>query len=700
MIGIAIVPALRRAGMALLPPSPPPAVLPAPFGAVNADGWSATWADPPALDPHGDPLPFTVTRAGFDAAGQPATVNDTLVPMARLRQPWPNQASLTADQVVLSDFIHAGDTLSGAVNNSARPAPRPVCLWLQPDMLRVSGSVTVRLAVAHMYARNGRPVAAVRFILSDGTNTVEELVSTMSTITYPASGRTVPHFAATLSLAGLAANVALTLDAIVYPWVGPAFQASVHGAPQPHPGFGTMRLFNDVSYGTAYACVDAVSGNNATAVVSTNPATAAASPYLTVSAAAAGIRTFNNANFGRDNASGGVIRLVAGVHTFTTTGTTQTGTLGALPLEIEAADPALKATTVLRDNAANTTSPARVVLRNLTLRRNGTGTVWFFTNGAGANSPNFTVFDRCHFDDNGLGSFAGAWINAVGRVFFLDCTASANGLTQAAGTSNKSCILVGGTIGAGNTSHGVVGVKTLSGGFGDGGHGVGDRPAPLGVFVGFSHMALSSTAAATLRTSAAIGPAGCAIVGCVVEDLDGTLSQLADLHSDNNTQPVENIVLQMNTFVGERTNFLYQDTGTATVVKSGSVRFCVFDLFNTKTDVFAANANLVGNWPAAFHVGFRANAFLRGGSNGTAFGTGQWLGEVRALGEANGTPSAPLAAAFADPRAPGAGDGDYTPGPGSALPVIPAGLAPYPADQLGRAVPDDGTARVGALMAP
>ncbi|MFN6979968.1 MAG: hypothetical protein ACK4OP_17695, partial [Gemmobacter sp.] len=387
-------------------------------------------------------------------------------------------------------------------------------------MVRATGSVTARLAVAHMHARGGRPVAAVRFILTDGTNTVEQTVSSMSTITYAASGRTVPHFAHAFDLAGFAANVALTLDVIVYPWVGAAYQASVHGATPPTVSFAPTRVFNDMSYGTAYAYVDAVAGDNATGVVSTDPALAAAAPYATDRGAVLAIRAFNNANFGRDNASGGVVRLVEGVHTTASNGAAQHGTMGDLPVVFEAADPSRRATTVLRDAGSNTSSPTRAVFRNLTIRRNATGTVNFITSAAGAGSANFTVFETCAFDDNGLGSFPAAWISAPGRVFMLDCTENAGGLCNASSTVNKAVNHIGGTVSPGTASYNVVGTYSLNAVIAQSSHGTGNREASKGIFVGFSHLGRDSASGNTVSAGVATGPAGYAIVGCVIEDLD------------------------------------------------------------------------------------------------------------------------------------------------------------------------------------
>jgi hypothetical protein len=437
-------------------------------------------------------------------------------------------------------------------------------------------------------------------------------------------------------------------------------------------------------------------------VASATAATAAASPYLTIAAACVALRSYNNANFSRDHVSGGVIRLVAGTHTFQTLGTTQTGTMADLPVLIEAAGGyAARATTILRDNgASNTTSPVRAIFRNLTLRRTFTTNLNFISNAAAIGSQNFTVFDACAFDLSGGTGTNSAWIGAPGRVWMLDCTVNATGICTASSTSNKVINLIGGTVGPGTGVYNMAGVRHVGDdGYNPSQHGVGNRETSKGLFIGFSFLGRGSAAAPTFgQIGTTIGVEGFALVGNILET-SANGQPTCQVSADGVVNPAQNVVIQMNTCVGERTNLLYQDAGSVTVAKSGGVRFNVFTKLNIKSDVFASNGNLTGNWPAAFKCGWRGNAFLQGDNNNSLFGTGNWMGEVRGLGEVAGTTAVPVVADFADPQAPGAGNGDYTPGAGSALPVIPAGMAPYPHDQLGRAVANDGSARVGALMA-
>ena len=187
-----------------------------PLTMIAANGWQATWPTPPTLDPVGAPRTVAITRAGFDASGTALALVDRLTMMKRVRQPWPNQTSLTADQVALSDFVYATDTVSGMTNASTLAPPRPICFWLTPDLERATGATfTVQLAVAHAYARAGRPVAAVKFIASDGTHSVESLVTTMASRSF-ASGLSAPYFEAALDVTGLDARTICTVDVIVY----------------------------------------------------------------------------------------------------------------------------------------------------------------------------------------------------------------------------------------------------------------------------------------------------------------------------------------------------------------------------------------------------------------------------------------------------------------------------------------------------
>ncbi|MDO9639678.1 MAG: hypothetical protein Q7J44_14150 [Pseudotabrizicola sp.] len=680
--------------------APPSSV---PFQTVNADGWTVTASDPAAAVAQ----TVTVQRQGFDAAGLAVTVNDVLTCTKRLRLPFPDQASLTADGAVLSDYVYAGDIIAGAANESARPYPTPISHWLRPDKEIISASTyTARLVVAHAHARNGRPVAAVRFRVTDGVTTVEQMVSALTPISYSASGFTVPHFAAGLDLSGFANGATLTVDAVIYPWVGAAFTISTDADAYPSPNLTTLRaLCNRTgAFGTAYAYVDAA-GAGATPTVSTNPATAAANPYATLDAAATALRAFNNANFGRNFTDGGVIRLLEGTHIFSAPIRTP-GVTTEWPLTIEAANPGAVATTILRDRGTTMQSslPNQCVFRNLTIQRSGTGSFVAYDNVAGnLNYAPVMVFDGCAFDANGAGGYAG-YIYRTGNGYFINCT-EISPFSQAArlATVNKTVKTIGcnGSFALAGTTYAVAGSRCVTGAamFGQPGE-VAGAPEGAGCLAAFSHFTNTSNGSNTVAVGGIIGPRGFGVVGCVVEASAGATSAAFFVNADSNVNTTQNVVVLGNTTVGSRLNYLYQDIGTVTVQKSGYLAFNAMLYRNTKTDVFGANANLTGNWSAVHNVGSRYNAWKNGANNGSGYGVGSWMGEVQAAGEVYGTLATPLNFDFALDASfdgTGMGGGDYTPGAATALPTVPATLAPHSHDMLGRALGDGWY--VGALQA-
>ncbi|MFN3938927.1 MAG: hypothetical protein ACK4KW_15300, partial [Gemmobacter sp.] len=149
MIGIGTGLYVRRAtgGVESPPPPPPPPPPPVtPLTAIAADGWRATWPTPPGtVTPMATTL--AITRQGFDAVGGAAAPVDAVGVLSRMRLPYPDQSSLTADQVSLSDFVYAGDTVAGVANASTRAYPKPVALWLNHDLERATAAThTLRLA--------------------------------------------------------------------------------------------------------------------------------------------------------------------------------------------------------------------------------------------------------------------------------------------------------------------------------------------------------------------------------------------------------------------------------------------------------------------------------------------------------------------------------------------------------------------------
>jgi len=674
------------------PPPPPPPPTVTTLSDFAANGWSATYPAPPAFDPHNTPETFTVTRRGFDATGMPTTPRDTLTIMARLRQPYPDQNTLTPDQVALSDFIYDGDVVAGVQNNSTRAYPLPIAMWLNHDHARATSAThTLRLAVAHGTGRNGRPVAAVKFTASDGTTTVEQTVSGMSTITYPASGLSVPHFAADMDLSTLAQGSLLTIDAVIYPWVGEAFTISQDADVYPSPNLTTLRVFNDRTggYGTAYAYVDASAGNNATGVASGTAATARAAPFADMRAAATAVKAFNNAQYGRNTLSGGVIRLEAGLHTYTNI-RLDGGTLYNVPVLVEAADESQKASTILQDSGASQawSMPNRWKIRGLTIRKTvGSATPWDTVSAQ--IDGRMVIVQDCIWDLNGRNKYAGWWFR-IGMFYQINNTGDAgqNGLLAA---YVKCSILIGCQLDNAYGAYAIAGCRATN--FTEPAV-AGNRPAPLGIFIGFNVFSSSQNGARIVGHNTAIGPRGLAVVGNVIESWGPNTSPALQINADGNVNAAQNVVIAHNTVIGQRLNFLYMDTD-GNAEKSAYVRANVFQTMNVKGDVFAAQSANTGNWPVRYKTGWSHNAALSGSNNGYGYTPTSWMGEIASLGEVEGV--APVWVNDQSNTGGDAGGGDYTPGQGSALPALSSDIAVYPVDLEGRAIVP-GTGYAGAVQ--
>ncbi len=676
---------LQMSSLLLAPRRSPAAAL---IRSIDANGWSAA-ASAAVLGAQMGSLQQRVMRRGFDATGAPQNVAEEITLAARIRQPYPNHAALSADRVSLSDFVYQGDQIAGAANNSTRPAPRPIAMWLTPDFEHIRTPIArVQLAVAHAHARAGRPVAAVRFTVSDGSTSASVLVNTMTPVAFSETGLTVPCFEAELDLSALAEGT-VTVDATIYPWVGAAMTLSEVGSAG-RANIGPLQLVNDHAggVGTAYAYVDAA-GDDAFGVASGADTAAQAAPFASLRAAVAAARAFNSAHFGRDNAGGAVVVVNDGLQQWqdirAQAGDTQ------MPLVIRGQS---RAGAVIVDTGANTTTsiPDHMRFENITLRKTADRLI-MLDSGASDDGP-LLVFDAVTLDQNGTSSY-GAWIYRVGRLIARGSDLAA--LTDAFSVRSKHVTLIGSRdSGNGSALYNAAASRLQI--FSNQSAGNGDRVAAQGQLCSHCFITQASTSTRCVYSGASIGPAGFAVIGSVMEAAYGNTVPAVALNADGNLYPVENLVFLGNTVVGSRVNWLYQDVGSTTVEKSGYRSFNVQLLQNCKSDVFGADPALNGNWSEIYNVGNSHNMALQGSNQNDIYGAGSWLGEVAGEGDVNGSEASPLNPRWvndASVSGTGAGQGEYRPQLGTDVPVLPAALAPYSHDQNGRALAEG--SYIGAL---
>ncbi|MEM1163349.1 MAG: hypothetical protein AAGJ28_20660, partial [Pseudomonadota bacterium] len=498
-------------------------------------------------------------------------------------------------------------------------------------------------------------------------------------------------------------GVQLTVDAIIYPWAGPAYQISADGQSYPSSNITTLRVVNnrDGSYGRAYAYVD-LAGDDGSGVASASAATAQASPFATIPAAAAALQSFNNTNFGRNDLSNGHIVLEPGTHTFARI----FGDVGECPFVIESTGPSAKATTVLQDPGAgiNNSLPGKAETRNLTLQKVSTGNAPFFD----INNQAQNCLNAINCGIIGATGHA-SWLYRLGRIYLEDCTSTVGLLTANFGNINKSATVVGCSgLGFVHTrTHNVFATLSTDGTFQSVDGASSNAQAGRGQVLAFSTISKSGGTLVDLDDSG--DPTGAALVSVVLEQHGGNTSPVLKVHADGNLNPVSNIQCYAVTVVGGRANWLYNDSGSVAIAKRGWLKGCVFEEMNTKTDVFnhnpdGQNGNRIGNWPAIFRVGHRSNTAFAGTANGQPPGVLSWLGIVAHPTDVNGEQSSPIDPLWAADASTGFGDGtgggDYTPQAASPIARLPAKDVAHPIDFNGTSVPLDGSAAAGGLSGP
>lgn len=260
------------------------------IASINADGWTAQWTSgtPSVPDPDGaSPLSIPLNRAGFDGTGATTTIAEAIAVTTRLRQDFPNDASPTASTVVLADYVYATDTAGAVANGSAEASPKPVANWAQRDRQTITGQFRPEIVAAH---RNG--IACVRFVATDGTSTVTANVSTPE---ISDRGGDVLPVIVYRPAAGWLASLAdgpITISALVFPRVGTGNPAGADAA-----AAGSILRSQDQAMGSRLFCNQffrkgvptyvyvAIGGNDTAGAVSTNAATAAATPCATIKGA-------------------------------------------------------------------------------------------------------------------------------------------------------------------------------------------------------------------------------------------------------------------------------------------------------------------------------------------------------------------------------------------------------------------------------
>lgn len=566
------------------------AAIPAPFQSVNADGWSVTYASPVVSSPE----EFTVSRQGY-VGTTPTTISENLFCTTRVRQVYPNQASLTADRVALSDYIYSTDTIPLVTNNSAEASPKPVANWALPDRTVIGDTLVAEVVAFHRNARDLEQVAAVEFTATDGSNSVSQIVTT-SVISGRANDQfPVIVYRCSLDVSGLSNPATITLNAKVYPHIGGASSVLDSASSSVAREFSPRTYLRNTSLATSpqYVYVT-TSGNDTTGVVSTNPATAEATPCLTIAGAIARINTVVG------DSSGAIIRLGSG--TFTLNGSFPAKVQGAGELIITRDPNVSKANaicafgTVAARMYLNASGGSALRFKDLTISRTGTSTI-----GGEAASQIQIVMEDCDFNNGGHNAtmlanshlyLVGTSVTNTALGLFNPATFEIRmlrGVTCPNVTSLEHWLILGCSF-VGTAITPLRGTRTHSG--------------AINAFSRFT--GLSSTGSG-FSFAGNESVTGVAFVQNIVEYISATGATAIRFSGDGATGGNIHAIVHHNTFAGfflnGRGNLFYEDGATPRTSKLMSVRGNIHVQINTKGDVFVSNGTRVGNWAYLYGVG-------------------------------------------------------------------------------------------------
>lgn len=580
----------------------------APFASVAASGWEAVWSGTPSdLDLQS----VYVDRAGYSTSASATTHRERLYTTKRVRQLYPSNASFTDHNQALSEYVCAADTLSGAVNNSTKVSPKVIMNWVMPHGYTVGDTVQWEIVAFHWAAGLGGPqqVACVRVRATDGTNyTAWQTVTAPTLSTLVEDARPCEVYAGTLDISGLNNPAMIHLEGEGYPWVGTAASVRTSAASNDPRIFAKRHFYRNVTLAASPPYVYVAStGNDSTGVCSTTAATAAASPCLTVQGAIVKAKAALAGNY----VDGLHIRIVDTV-AFGSTPAAETKFKGGAVI-IERAPGTARGAAIVQQSAAvsfrlgATTMDAAltyapIIFSDVSIQRTASGQL----GNSGTPYINAQLWNVA-FDN---GSVAGAYVAT-------NCALSQFGVTWGNATTTSFSysanavqpILRGvvATFGGGSYEAGLVMGCTIT---------AMGLPTHFDATKGAIWYNNSLPNPSSTNSPIRIAPAsagqdigGFAIVGNLIESIHTTSTTPAvrpsgDGENGNITHAVIHHNVGTGAYILARWNLAYDETvGTVRTHDFVSMKGNIFPQWNTKGDVFIADASHNGNQALIHGVG-------------------------------------------------------------------------------------------------
>lgn len=675
----------------------------------------------------------TVTSPGFHTDGTPINRTRFVSYGPRRRYPYaaspPNQNTLTARTVWFDDHIYANDNVTNFTNNSTLAVPIGTATWYSPQHSCVlhGDTLDVYFLADHTYGRNGVPYARVewRAAAVGATGSASGVCGALIDTAWTASGLHAQLYRLTIdtsdfTLAGTSAEVSIDLD--FYPFIGPMTSSDVDFSTYGTMSFSTFK-FTIRSAATLKAVVSIAGdgGNvpaagNTTGVTSTDLATAAATPWLSISAAAAALSTANGGNL-----SNCELILSAEDHTYASIG--QNTTKGAGCFVIRGYDLASMAATTVSNPASNLLAgtPRQTHLKWLTPTLANANRGWD-VNGASSTAniianETFLALIDCHLATT-MGSPTQtdikAWFYRVGRMYCQNVSGidldylSVFSLNYPKWVNEIGCA---GGYAIGDAVYNAAACKsTVSARFRQIGPntigGVGTYVTGEGQSIYWCWMS-SNGGAACIGAVDTVSARGFWTWGNVVENRAAATYAIIQIGGDGNNAVMEWIHRGFDTQVGGKDNSGYLDSGTNNSKKRIRCVGYLSDAVNAKSDTFPGSENgaRFNNWAIRIGLAMRYSTTLGRDSSSSPGGTpgvAAFMFEHIPIGWQWGTPGSPISADFVSDLSTfgsGGGGGDYRLGASTEVNTVPAELIRFPRNQNGVAFALNDNDLAGALEA-
>jgi len=614
------------------------------------------------LDPVDANVVFTLTSETFNASGVATTKTRTIYGTKAKRKAYPDQAVMdeTVDgsdviiRIALSEWVYADDIsitvdIAGGVytqggtpnaavndlavtNNSTQGYFPTIANWSIPLHGRrmgfneltgtndTSGNFKVRLMAYH---RDGKVPCIKVTATGVSSSHVETIYLTSESISQSTYNDALPiaEFIGNIPISGFTQGESVTLNFIAYPAIGDAtnvMDSSATGKSMPTswPCPQTVICDKSHTYGTAVAVVDATSGDDGTGAVTSLELFNPSSPpnaFLTVGGAALAIRTYNNANYSRNEYGGGIIYLKAGNYAFLD-GATVTAAVSTTYIQITPFPGVDRDDVVFNSQSGSRAIGTYLMLNNVTIN-----TVASLISNTGY-TYTLAWFHKLDFISTGGSQYyapLGLQYFTANKISYLtqgivpytsgeDTYSFARGNTI--DTIQKYC-----------AAHIAIGNLQISGNlsFQDYHAGIG---ALQGCIIAYNKMTVTIDLKASV--SMQIDAAGNNAIGqaimnnCLEKPITGGIALLWICADATGQYNIDNVIIEGNTIAGQKSNIAYNDTTLNDVTppayrRGWSVKNNFVEALNIITDVQThggtANGYRIGNHSLVHGCGLSGN---------------------------------------------------------------------------------------------